>query len=267
MAGPHNIGEHPDRIVVTNKHVNAILRRMGHEMSQPLRERFTRALDLCFDWYQQATSHNDHAAERERLTFIQEVRKSIKSLTSLLKDRRFGGFWFLTPLSDLPERLDKLDSQLQRVEELRPDTIPRTGDESDFVAFLIHEDHFKERSPFEWLAGVYLPEVYYLFFDPRIPFGTGRKFLSFAEICLRVMKIKTPQGKYYSKEAISRARQLSGKTGRRKGGPRLDADVPDQMEWYRHMAIIQALRLGIRLKSSIELARLELLKLSQDQPG
>jgi hypothetical protein len=246
---------------VTFQDVDTILLGVGKKMSPAKQEKLKRALQVCFDWYHDAIIFNSSVFERERLIFVQNVREAVKSLTSLLTDSRMEQYGDLAPLLDLPERLERLDRQLERVEKLRPDAKPRTGLESDFIESLIYADHFKERSPFDWLAGLYLPELYYLFFDHRLPLGKGRKFLSFVNTILRMLKIKTPQGRYYSKEAISRARRLSDQAPRRKGGPRVDTDIPDQMEWYRHMSLVQALGLGIRLKSSLELARQELAAL------
>jgi hypothetical protein len=164
------------------------------------------------------------------------------------------------PYSSLLTQIEELDPKLKRVGSLRSDTVPLTGLECDFVESLQYLDHFKERSPFDWLAGVYLPEVFYLFFRVHSGWGKGKQFLSFAESCLREMNVRIGIGRYYSRRTISRAVRLN--TSRRKTGPLVDRDVPDQLEWYRHMHLMSVLGLGLRLKAPIEHARAILIEMS-----
>jgi hypothetical protein len=139
--------------------------------------------------------------------------------------------------------------------------------EKDFIETLTYQDHFKERSPFDWLAGVYLPELYFLFFGFKSGWAKGGKFLTFVEIVLREMEVKTAQGKFYRRQAISRAtRVLRDSKARRKRGPLIDGDTPDQMEWCRHMYFMQAIG-GVRYKSSLESARKVLVDLGTEKVG
>jgi hypothetical protein len=77
------------------------------------------------------------------------------------------------------------------------------------------------------------------------------------------MKVKTGRGAFYSRQAISRAVRVNPDRNlhlRRKKGPLVDGEVPDQLGWYRHMHLMNAI--GVRLKSPIEYARHTLAELN-----
>jgi hypothetical protein len=247
------------KTIVTQRTVNRVLQETGMKMNAPVNERFLKCLNVCAKWYDDAILYNHGAPQKQQRDYVLQLRSAIEGLSLLLNDDRVPGnlrgfLPILAPFGDLPSRLYELDRKLERVAGFRSDLKPQTGQESDFVDALIYQDHFRERSPFEWLSGVYLPEVYYLFFGFESGWSQGGKFLSFADIILRSLKVKTEDRNFYSREAISRAARMgtNGKI-RRKKGPLVDADVPDQMEWYRHMQLMSAI--GVRPKSSLEYAR------------
>ncbi|MBR0941564.1 hypothetical protein [Bradyrhizobium liaoningense] len=236
-------------------------------MSDPVCGCFLKCLNVCAEWYDDAIQYNHGGLQKEQREYLLRLRAAIGGLSSLLNDEQVApnlrGFLpVLAPFENLRSQLSEFDTKLMRVAELRSDSKPRTGLESDFVDALIYQDHFKERSPFEWLAGVYLPEVYYLFFGFESGWGKGAKYLSFVDVVLRSLKVKAEDRTSYSRETISRAVRVRADGNiRRKKGPLVDSDVPDQMEWYRHMHFMDAIRvelglgLEMRLKSSLEHAR------------
>jgi hypothetical protein len=153
------------------------------------------------------------ASQREHVEFATELRAATSYFASRLNEDRVPNSLThfvndFSPLADLRSRPEKLDSDLKRVAELQSNSKARTGLEKDFIETLTYQDHFKERSPFDWLAGVYLPELYFLFFGFKSGWAKGGKFLTFAEIVLREMRVKTAQGKFYSRQAISRATRV-----------------------------------------------------------
>lgn len=244
------------KTVLSQQTVNRVLQEIGTKMNAPVNERFLRCLNVCAAWYDDAILYNHGGPQKRQREYLWQLSAAIDALSPLLIVERMpnnlkGFLPVLVPFDNLPEQLEELNKKLRRVAELRSDSSPSTGSESDFVDALKYQDHFKERSPFDWLAGVYLPELYYLFFPFESSWGQGRKFLSFADIVLRAMKVKTVDGKFYSAKAISRAVRIKPDIKqRRKKGPLVDRDVPDQLEWYRHMHFMDAI--GVRIKSSLE---------------
>lgn len=244
---------------VTPQIVDLILLELGAKMTAPVKECFLRCLIISVQWYEDAILYNHSGPQKEQREYILELTTAVSRLSALLNARRMPTNLkaFLPELAafgDLPTDLEALQRKLKRTAELRSNSQPETSLERDFVDALIFQDHFKERAPFEWLAGVYLPEVYFLFFGFESKWGQGSKYLSFADVVLRSLKIKTAKGAFYTKKAISRAvRVKPDLASRRKNGPRVDNDVPDQFEWYRHMHWMNAV--GLRLKDPIERAK------------
>jgi hypothetical protein len=247
------------KTIVTQRTVNRVLQEIGAKMNASVNERFLRCLKVCDEWYSDAILYNHGGPQKHQREYLCQLTAAINALLPLLNVDRMpnnlqGFLPVLAPFANLPAQLEELNEKLQRVAELRSDSKPRTGLESDFVDLLKYQDHFKERSPFDWLAGVYLPELYYLFFRFESGWGKGRKFLLFGDVVLRAMKVTTVDGKFYSTKAISRAVRIKPDIKqRRKKGPLVDRDVPDQLEWYRHMHFMDAV--GVRIKSSLEYAR------------
>lgn len=246
-------------LLVTQQVVDRILLELGAKMTAPVKGRFLRCLIVSVRWYEDAILYNHSGPQKEQRKYLRELKTAIRRLSPLVNVERMpanlrGFLPVLAPFANLPTDLETLNRKLKRVEELRSNSRPETGLESDFIDALIYQDHFKERAPFEWLVGVYLPEIYFLFFSYESGWGQGSKYLSFAAIVLRAMKIKTGKGTYYTKKAVSRAVRINPDLAiRRKNGPRVDNDVPDQLEWYRHMHWMGAI--GLRLKDPIEHAK------------
>jgi hypothetical protein len=224
--------------------VDRVLAVAGVKMIPSVKGRFLRCLEVCAFWYNDAIRFNHGAPQKEQREYISRLRSALHEVASLLDEDAIPTnlrsiLPRLAPFSSLLSQVGELDPKLKRIETLRSDTLPCSGLESDFIDALQYQDHFKERSPFDWLAGVYLPEVFYLFFPVHLGWGKGKQFLSFAESVLREMNVRTGAGSLYSRKAISRSVRLN--KVRRKAGPLVDKDVPDQLEWYRHMYLMSAI--------------------------
>jgi hypothetical protein len=239
---------------------------MEAKMNASVRSRFFNCLEVFAHWYNDARLYNHGGPQKHYRDYLLHLKRSVENFLPLLDADQVPSHLrhflpALAPFGDLSAQLEQLNKQLMRVADLRSDSKPLTGLESDFVDALKYQDHFKERSPADWLAGVYLPELYYLFFGFGAGWGRGPKFLSFADIVLRTMKVKTADGTFYTTKAISRAVRLRPDNARRrKKGPLIDNDVADQLEWYRHMHLMGAI--GLRHKSSLEYARKVIAELS-----
>ncbi|MGY3698940.1 hypothetical protein ACVIGA_009082 [Bradyrhizobium sp. USDA 3240] len=236
--------------------VNRILEAVGERFTPTSKVAFKKCLEVCAIWYNDAIYYNNGDQRKELEQYIGDLRTALGDVVELLDNKNIppcisSYFQDFAPYSSLLTQIEELDPKLKRVGSLRSETVPVTGMERNFIESLQYQDHFKERSPFDWLAGVYLPEVFYLFFRVHAGWGKGKQFLSFAESCLREMKVRTGGGKYYSRTTISRAVRLN--TPRRKTGPLVDRDVPDQLEWYRHTHLMSVI--GLHLKTPIERAR------------
>lgn len=234
---------------------------MGERFTPSSKVAFQKCLEVCAIWYNDAIYYNNGDERKQLERYIGELRATLGNVVELLERKNIptnirSYLQDFAPYSLLITQIEELDPKLMRMGSLRADTVPVTGLEKDFVETLQYQDHFKERSPFDWLAGIYLPEVFYLFFRIHIGWGKGKQFLTFAEACLQEMNVRTGTGRYYSRRTIGRAVRL--RTPRKKAGPVVDRDMPDQLEWYRHMHFMSVI--GLRSKTPIENARAFLLK-------
>lgn len=239
-----------------------IAKRVLLEVGRPLDAnvlRFARCLEVCVQWYGDARIYHRRSASQEFAELTGEIANTAGYLLTLLADPRTQR---LTTLRSekrlLVEQLQAILPKVERLRSIGPNLVPVTGDEADLVEGMRYEDHFKQRSPFEWIAGVYIPELFFLFVDnTRVgrKWGKGPEFLSFAAAVLSALKIQR-DGMEYSRETIAKAVRLNptaaNKHGllRRKNGPAFDAEVNDPWEWYRHQA--WAVACGCSVKTSIE---------------
>lgn len=255
---------HPDSVnrrefIVTPAAVDRIILRANLVLLPALRDPFEKCLQICLNWYSDADYYNYRPAHSDIVDFARSAAEAAEQLLRLLErgeihpPRLTSYSDFAGPLSEVLPPLRRFREVVKRVSIVRADTRPASGLELDhFIDWYIYADHFRERTAFEWLAGLYLCELYELFVDSP---PKGHEFISFVRAVLEVFNVKTPTGGRYSKEAISRARRLSDQLGStdkkvakaRRQGPIVDADVPDQMGWYRHMALEYAV--GMRFCS------------------
>jgi hypothetical protein len=177
----------------------------------------------------------------------------------------------LPPLegSLLPEETGAILSELiegvNRILDLKSNSSAASGIECDYIDCLVYEDHFKERSPFEWIATVYLAEVYELHFGDSADRSEAKKYVTFVDVTLRELKVKK-QNSYYSRETIRRA--VRERRARRKGAIRIEMEANFQNELARHMELQAACGLFYRSKNrSLAEARAILLEIEKDKGG
>lgn len=113
---------------------------------------------------------------------------------------------------------------------------------------LSHEDHFKAKSPLQWMVEVYLREVYQIFIEPK---ARGKKYVAFAHQALKELKIKDGNAAY-SLESVARAAR--GYERGKKFAPRVD-----QAEWDfdRKRQLCAACGLDAKLDPAIEMRKRE----------
>jgi hypothetical protein len=151
-------------VLITEQIVSRIMSDLGAEMTAPVKKCFLRCLQVCADWYNDATLYNHGAPQKQYREYLFQIIKAIDELSPFLEVDRLPAdarshLSNLAQFGNLSLELAELNKRLTRIAKLRSDSTPRTAGESDFGDFLKYQDHFKERSPFNWLAGVYLPEV------------------------------------------------------------------------------------------------------------
>lgn len=231
-----------------------IARRVELELGHPLSgtiAKFAACLEVYVCWYEDAEKYHHGTPQQGFNEFAAEVAGAAEGLLALLTDPRANGLRPFLPKNNLTVELQSLLPSLKRFRLLGPSSIPVTGLEADLVEGMRYEDQFKQRSPFEWIAGVYLPELFYLFFDNSRAgeqWGKGREFFLFASCVLRELEIQSG-GRAYSRESIAKAGRLDP-TKRRKRGPSADKGISDPLEWYRHQCLAHAC--GFPVKLAIE---------------
>jgi hypothetical protein len=89
---------------------------------------------------------------------------------------------------------------------------------------------FRKYSPFDWMVGVYLPDVYELNFLHSPGVSENGPFVRFAEAVLNELKITKSNGEPYKRATISKARRnvRAGQIRRRIGSNELE---------YQHWAL------------------------------
>ena len=258
----------PREFIATRAAVDRILRSADLVLLPVLRDRFRACLQVCLNWYGDAAHFNGNPAQQDVADFAHGAAEATERLLRLLErgnipPRLTSYPDFAGPLSELLPALKKFREIAKRLTIVRSYTRPASGLELDhLIDWYIYTEHFRERTAFEWLAGVYLCELYELF----LGHPSGRKFIRFVETVLEVFRIKTPNGRQYSKETISKARRLSDQLATiskkpaksRRPRPLVDANVPDQMNWLRHMQLEGAM--GLHLGDDFGEARVKLMK-------
>ncbi|RTL77535.1 MAG: hypothetical protein EKK36_01955 [Bradyrhizobiaceae bacterium] len=212
-------------------------------------------MEVCVCWYEDAEKFHHGTPQQGFNEFAAEMADAAESLLTLMTNPRANGLMPFLPKNNLTDELQSLLPSLKRFRLFGPSSSPANGLEADLVEGMRYQDQFKQRSPFEWIAGVYLPELFYLFVDNTKvgkKWGKGPEFLLFASCVLRELKIQSG-GRAYSRESIAKAGRLDPSKAnkdnhlRRKRGPSFDEGVNDPLEWYRHQCLAYACGLPVKL--------------------
>jgi hypothetical protein len=179
-----------------------------------------RCLELSWQWYCSALAFSMAKSEEDRKQRLSRAHKIAKGLERLLAPDDVWQSLFapLPPdesirhgISDLARLIDK-----RLVEEAQ--------DEAQGGPFKAYRDSFKTRSPFEWLAGNFLADVYFFTFGCRVPgISENGPYVRFAEIILDEFQVLR-NGKPYSRASIAKAlrNDRRGLTRRKTNPPHKD---------------------------------------------
>jgi hypothetical protein len=205
-------------ISVSTLGIERIIRAVEAQGSELVSNRgaLAKCIEICADWYTEAliyTSRHLQKTERSAARRLQAMANDL--LTQLKNDQQNSYASFVENLDLLKKQLSDFSAGIGTLLVLQSDSVPSTGLQSDFVDALAYQDHFRARSPLEWLIGVYLIETYRLNF--QIKKGTAQKnYDAFAMAVLKELKIKNGSSNY-SIESIRRAtRATLGGRDRRK---------------------------------------------------
>lgn len=190
--------------------------KTGRNARKPDLATLARGIEQCANWYLEAK----HRTFRN-YQLLSPIIKTAKRLDQLLADQRI-------PLSGIEGYRTAIKTLVQE-----SDTNLRRSEDGPGEAML---RDLSNRSPFDWIAGNFLADVYELNFQQKATYSVDGPFVRFTEAALNVLQI-TNEGRPYSRSSISKARKddLAG-TIRRKP-TRLGTD---NYRFWRRGLLIQA---------------------------
>jgi hypothetical protein len=210
---------------ITEAGVDRILAAVGRKFAtnQVNKAALLRALTLCRLWHMRALFMGLDQPERKFIQKLEVIRKPTKRLVQLLTvlENQVLLFALLFPddgkslQANLSGLLEKIDRELAKR--------PWKG------AHRAYRESFKAFSPFDWLAGLYLPDVYELALGHRPSTAENGPSVRFVEAALAELKI-SKHGKPYSRASIARSiRSIRARRTRRKSA----GTAEDHCRWWR----------------------------------
>lgn len=216
---------------VSENGADRILDAVGLELQNREAQRWGLivCLELAWQWYCSALTFSSEKPEKDRVGHLDSARKTAKKLEELLaSDETWQSLFAPSPPDEslrpaISQLVEVLDSRLAEEEE----------EDGPLKAY---QRSFKTRSPFEWLVGNFLPDIYDLIFFKEPGLSKSGPFIRFAEAVLKEFGIKR-NGKAYSRASITRAltNDRSGRT-RRKKVDRID-ELDPYRNWRRQLLI------------------------------
>lgn len=191
---------------VSPQGINRILDAVAMKKSRPHFDKdiLVQTINICAKWYNEALKYNFSEPQKIERKHFREVGDVASRLASLLSTPPVKTHPLLSVLSkELFAKLSELRPSIDRVLELRRTSVARNGEEYDYLDVIGYRDHFKMRSPIDWLVGVYLSEVYDLHFGFLPSRRRTSKYVSFAASVLKELKIKNGVA-YYSPNYLAR---------------------------------------------------------------
>ena len=210
---------------------------------------FARSLELSASWYRDAVMFAYRKPAKDQHHAMALTYQTATRLTQLLTDDLLEAMGPLSTTVDTREFLAELIETVNQ--RLKP---PPAGDLLDMSQY---RAGFKQRSPFEWLAGYCLPDVYELHLRRKASPTTNSEFVRFAEMVLAELQVKN-RGKTYSRATISRALTTvrSGRP-RRESAPFEESDDGWQFhQWCWESALLYSCGLNWNRTPSCPLWRL-----------
>jgi hypothetical protein len=156
-----------------------------------------RGLNLCARWYREARMYSTNKSVKDREHRLTMIYKKAKALNYLLAE---DDSWM--PIGAPASSMESFRISIRRIINL----IDHTMNEQNSEPGKAYQDSFKIRSPFEWLVGFYLPDVFVLM--SIAPIQDQKEFLSskspyihFAQAVLGELRIGV-DGQPYSSATI-----------------------------------------------------------------
>ena len=176
----------------------------------------SRCIERCASWYLEAIKNTSGNHQQ-----LGSIKKAAKRLEQLLAEERL-------PLQDVDRHRVSVKDLIREI-----DGHLRWNEKGPAKAM---QQNLSNRSPFEWIAGNYLADVYQLIFDRKPAYSPDGPFVRFVEATLHELEI-TNSGKPYSRASISKARKddESGLTRRDRALARRDG-----FRRWRRRLLIQA---------------------------
>jgi hypothetical protein len=207
---------------ITEAGVDRILAAVGEKFipAQLNKAALVRGFVLCRRWYRRALYLSSDEPEKTLIRQLEQTRKTAKRLEQLLASDDIQSllFWWFSPEDSLKANVSLL---VVKIDEALADG-PGWRKE-------LYPESFKALSAFDWLAGLYLPDVFELAFGRPPSTSESGPTIRFVEAALAELKI-TKGGKPYSRASIARAiRNLRAGRIRRKSA----VTVEDHYRWWR----------------------------------
>jgi len=183
------------------------------------KQKLGKDLASCFTVYSSAVQRRSDKPTKDRIDQLQSIQKAANRLEEQLMpddvwdwSDRYSECEYLQ--SEVQHLIKRLDSEIEDLtfelewgpdwrEAIRLNVSPRTL-----------ADRWKARSPFEWIAGHYLPEVFRTHFGTRatfhrrkgVPEGPAIRFIEQALTELRITKSGRPYSREYIAKTIGNVR-------------------------------------------------------------
>ena len=189
--------------------VSRILKAVGseHVPCDLKQEALTRCLNLCFSRYQDAIRFASRSEQTASSRQLEKARKAAKRLAVVLEAGEVGDWSVTSPSGgDLKSRdfANKLVCDIDAALRAKRSDLEQA-----------YADTFKAHSPFEWLVGIYLPDVYELNFQKKPTVSEDGPFVRFGESVLRELGVAKDDGAPYKRSSIARTLR-SIRAGRRR---------------------------------------------------
>jgi hypothetical protein len=186
------------------------------------RHALKRSLDFSVRQYWAVVERNSDQPRRDLIKYYREVEKAVRKLQNKLRNRpRVPYPWEWVELTSGTEVLESMVKRCNTVVEELQSEIEFGLDweeELELLApFKATTEYYKQRSPIDWLAGYYLPRVYWNHFGHPPVTTRGGPYERFAGQVCEEYKIYN-KGTAYQSDTFVKALtdELNGRS-RRKG--------------------------------------------------
>jgi hypothetical protein len=140
----------------------------------------------CDEWYRRASFYS-----LKKLSILSAATKAAKRLQQVLLVDSI-------PLREIDLHRNEIKALLREIEQEL--AYAQSGPGKAMLASL------STRSPFEWIAGNFLADAYFIIFRQKPSYSENGPFVRFVEATLRELEI-TRDGKSYSRMSIAKARK------------------------------------------------------------